>query len=221
MLRTISPNISIITNWGCPSKCWYCIWKGHPLENVNLETDWTKLREFLWKNRHKHKVSVSGGGDCLYKYEEHSKWWRMLLKTCDDYGLKVDVHSRNIIKKDDFWKQINRVVMSSDITDDVIDNLLYLYPLVKIRVVHLVTDKSSPELIKKYIDMCGEFDCQFTLKELVNFNDKGNYNKFKRMFPEQYFLDTGDYNIYYFPNNEIGTNFMNPKEFKLPNYIHE
>lgn len=65
-IHTMTKNISIITNFGCRAKCWYCIWKGHPYEKVQLETDWNKLEQFLYQNRDKGKVSVSGGGDCLY-----------------------------------------------------------------------------------------------------------------------------------------------------------
>jgi len=210
MLRTVSPNISIITNWGCSTNCWYCIWKQHPLKDISLETDWVLLRKFLWENRHKHKVSISGGGDCLEKFEEHKDWWRILFKTCDDYKLKIDIHSRNIIRNDDFWKKINRVVISSDKPEDIINNLLYLFPLVKIRIVHLITKDTTDKLIKKYIDMCRNPGCQLTFKELVNFDDDGNYKKFKRKYNNQYFLDAGDYNKYYFPNNTIGEDFMHP-----------
>lgn len=210
MLRTVSPNISIITNWGCPCNCWYCVWKTHPLKNVSLKTDWNKLNDFLWKNRYKGKVSVSGGGDCLFKFQEYNKWWKILIKICKDYELKLDVHSRNIIKNNKFWKKINRVVISSDKTDDIVDNLIYLFPLTKIRIVHVITKDTTEELIRKYIKLSAEFGTQLTFKELFGFNDGNNYKKFKSIFKGQYFLDAGDYNIYYFPNNTIGNNFMCP-----------
>lgn len=208
MLRTTSPNISIITNFGCHAACWYCIWKGHPLENVRLDTDWNKLYQFLSDNRDKGKVSVSGGGDCLYRYDKYVDWWIKLFEITKELGLLVDVHTREKFSHSRFWKRINKCVFSSDKLDNDKEFLDYLNFHTKVRITHLVTADTSDETIEEYIQYQKNTNCQFTIKELVGFDDKGRYKQIRIKYPEIYNLDAGDYNIYYFPNNIIGIKFL-------------
>lgn len=209
MLRTISPNISVITNFGCRANCWYCIWKGHELEHVNDSTDWKKLENFFAENKDKGKVSVSGGGDCLYKYREHVEWWNRFFDLTDKFNLLVDVHTREKFKNSDFWtERINRCVFSSDQLFDDIDYLRYLHNFTKIRITHLVTADTNFDMIEEYLKFQQEIECQFTIKELVGYDDGGMYGKIKKLYPQIYYLDTGDYNIYYMPDNSIRDSFL-------------
>jgi hypothetical protein len=209
MLRSISTNISVITNWGCRANCWYCIWKGHALENIQLETDWSKLEQFLIDNKGKGKVSVSGGGDCLYKYDEHVGWWIKFFDITSDLNMKVDVHTREKFTHQSFWKKhINRCVFSSDKLSDDIEYLRYLSGLTQIRITHLVTANTTYEMIDEYLKFQNEIGCQFTIKELINFDDAGMYSKIREKYPETFNLDSGDYNIYYMPDNSIRDKFL-------------
>lgn len=209
MLRTVSPNISIITNFGCRSNCWYCIWKGHKLEKVNDETDWPKLKKFLETYKHKRKVSVSGGGDCLYKYDKHAEWWNNFFEITDELNMAVDVHSREQFRQDNFWKdRINRCVFSSDKLENDVGYLKYLAGLTKIRITHLVTANTTFDMIDSYLDFQKEIGCQFTVKELINYNDNGMYIKVREKYPGIFNLDAGDYNIYYMPDNVIRDKFL-------------
>lgn len=208
MLRTIGTNISVITNFGCRAECWYCIWKGHHLENVQLKTDWKKLEDFLSSSRDKGKVSVSGGGDCLFLYFKYRDWWQRFLDLTKKYEMLVDVHTREKFCNDAFWKKINRCVFSSDRLAEDMDYLLYLVCLVDLRITHLVTEYTDFNLIQSYIDFCDHYGCQFTIKELVGFDDKGMYKKIRKKFPDVFYLDNGDYNIYYMPDNKIYTKFL-------------
>jgi len=209
MLRTTCPNISVITNFGCRADCWYCIWKGHPLENINEETDWEKLEDFLCSNRDKGKVSVSGGGDCLYKYDRYVGWWIKFFEITSHLNMLVDVHTREKFTKQSFWrKHVHRCVFSSDNLSDDADYLRYLCTLTKIRITHLVTANTTFEMIKQYLIFKEEFQCQFTIKELVGHDDNGMYKKIREEFPSVYHLDEGDYNIYYMPDNSIRNSFL-------------
>ena len=141
---SINRNISIVTNFGCRSNCWYCIWKGHRLQNVQLETDWDRLETFLTEHRDKGKVSVSGGGDCLYKYDEHVGWWIKLFEITNRLDMLVDVHTREKFTHQSFWRNhVNRCVFSSDKLVDDKEYLEYLSNLTKIRITHLVTVNTS------------------------------------------------------------------------------
>ena len=208
MLRTTCPNISVITNFGCRANCWYCIWKGHELENINNPTDWVRLEKFLYDNKEKGKVSVSGGGDCLYRYDKHVGWWIKFFEITSHLNMLVDVHTREKFTQS-FWKKhINRCVFSSDNLKEDKEYLLYLTQLTKVRITHLVTANTTFDMIGNYLTFQKETGCQFTIKELVGHDDGGMYSKIKQKYHEIYHLDSGDYNIYYMPDNSIRNTFL-------------
>lgn len=208
MLRTACPNISVITNFGCRANCWYCIWKGHELEYVNEKTNWKKLENFLSENKNKGKVSLSGGGDCLYKYHHHIEWWNKFFKITNNLNMLVDVHTREQFKLSSFWEKINRCVFSSDLLENNKEYLEYLSNLTKIRITHLVTHKTTFKMVEDYLGFQEQIGCQFTIKELIGYDDKGMYKKIRDKYPDIYYLDAGDYNIYYMPDNSIRDSFL-------------
>lgn len=208
MLRPISTNISVITNFGCHAKCWYCIWKGHRLENVSLETDWGKLIDFLVAYKDKGKVSVSGGGDCLYHYDKYKPWWDKFLRITTSLRMLVDVHSREKFINDEFWNNINRLVFSSDNLSDDLEFLEYITKRVKLRITHLATANTTDAMIDDYISYSQKTGCQFTVKQLVGYSDNDRYKEIMHKYPQLFFLDAGDYNLYYMPDNTIQEKFL-------------
>jgi len=208
MLRATGTNISIITNFGCNKDCWYCIWKKHTLKNVNLKTDWLKLEEFLNKNNYKGKVSISGGGDSLFEYAKRQRWWNNFFELAHKYNMLVDIHTREKLVDDKFWKKINKCSFSSDVLYQDIRYLRYLNELVEVRIVHVVTAKTTNAVIEAFLSFQAEMDCQFTIKELIGFDDNGRYEQIKRKYPFIYYLDAGDYNTYYMPDNTVKEKFI-------------
>jgi len=179
------------------------------LENVNKPTDWLKLEKFLYDNREKGKVSVSGGGDCLYKYDMHVGWWIKLFKITSSLNMFVDVHTREKFTHQSFWKKhINRCVFSSDKLQKDKEYLMYLSKLTKIRITHLVTSETTLDMIEEYLRFQKVIDCQFTIKQLIGYSDNGMYQKIRQTYPDIYHLDEGDYNIYYMPDNSIRDSFL-------------
>ncbi len=202
-------NISIITNFGCHSDCWYCIWKGHKLENVCEETDWNKLTNFLVKYQEKKKVSISGGGDCLYESEKYAEWWNKLFNITEELDMLVDVHTREKLWNNFFWEaHINKCAFSSDKLMDDIDYLSWLCCYTQVRITHLVTADTTTTLIAEYLRFQARTGCQLTIKELIGHDDNGMYKIIRNEFPEIYHLDEGDYNIYYMPDNTISKKFL-------------
>jgi len=207
-MQPISTNISVITNFGCRADCWYCIWKGHELENIQLKTDWDNLEKFLNDHMGLGKVSVSGGGDSLYEFKKHADWWDRFFKITESLNMLVDVHTREKFYNSDFWKRINRCVFSSDsLVDDVL-YLDYLKDITNIRITHLVTKETTNDRIRAYLDYQKQIGCQLTVKQLVGFDDGGKYKKIRKKYPEIFHLDKGDYNIYYMPDNSIRDKFL-------------
>ena len=210
MLWTISPNISIITNWGCRRNCWYCVWEKHPLKNVCLDTDWEKLEGFLKMYQYKGKVSISGGGDSLFKFEEKKHWWNNLFKLCNKYKLKIDIHTREKLYNRSFWEKINKCVLSCDVLSNDISFFNYILNITKLRITKVITYETTDKNIEDFIDFCKVNKCELTFKELYGFEYKHNkrYKEIKAKYPQCFYLDTGDYNIYYMPDNSITDKFL-------------
>lgn len=208
MLRSVGTNISIITNFGCRFNCWYCIWKKHDLRSVKRPIDWNKLKDFLQSNNDKGKVSISGGGDCLYNFQSNSEWWDNLFNITDDVGLLVDIHTREKLYNKLFWRKINRCSFSSDILSDDADYLKYLLGLVCVRIVHVATADTDFNMVDDYLSFCEDNNCQLTIKQLVGFSDGGMYDKVKSNYKNVFCLDEGDYNVYYMPDNTIRRKFL-------------
>jgi len=207
----MEPNISIITNFGCKQNCWYCVWKNHPLKNVQLETDWNKLTSFLNEYKYKRKVSVSGGGDCLYNFNLYKDWWEKLFNICGQLKIEIDVHSREVFKNPIFWKAVNKCVASSDCLEDDKEYFQYLTNFTQLRIVHVVTKQTTDKLIEEYINFSRRFNCQFTIKQLVGFPDGNRYQQIRKKYPDIFYLNEGDYNIYYMPDNSVTDTFLKEK----------
>ena len=203
-------NISIITNFGCNHCCWYCIWGNHTLRHVHIPTDWDALYAFLYKYKDKGKVSVSGGGDPLYEYGEvkHYLWWKKLFEITSQLDMLVDVHTREKMYDRQFYKRINRCVFSSDLLQEDEGILLWSSRYVKLRVVHVVTPKTTRQMIEDYLSYQADWHCQFSIKQLVGYDDNGMYDSIRREFPDIYHIDKGDYNVYFMPDNTIRDTFF-------------
>ena len=173
--------------------------------------DWINLEQFLYYHRDKGKVSISGGGDPLYKYKLNSKWWKSLFEITEKLNMCIDVHTRVKLMDGSFWKDhINRCSFSSDLLEMDAQYLEYLSEFTKIRMVHVVTGATTFGLIDDYLSFQIKIGCQFTIKQLAECGcgDNGMYKKIKERYPDIYNIDTGDYNIYYMPNNTIRETFL-------------
>ena len=210
--------ISIITNFGCGYDCPYCIWKGHPLEHRHDETDWEKLESFLRKGREMgfDHVSVSGGGDPLYRFGKHASWWLELHRICREAHLYIDVHTHERpMPKDHAWDflhtYIRRLVMSSDTISDV-----WPYansddcPTPYRRIVHVVTANDKMGDLLAYARACCGKSVSLSFKKLHGGQDGGLWEKAKADLSgwDICFIHDRDYNVYFMPDNTVKHAFL-------------
>ena len=131
-----------------------------------------------------------------------------MFSVCNEFNMKIDVHSREKLYNDEFWKKINLLSFSSDCLEDDIDFLEYVSKFTKVRIVYVVTKETTDEIVNKYCNYSNEKGFQLTMKQLFGYDDKGEYNKIKEKYQNIFCLDNGDYNIYYMPDNTITDTFI-------------
>ena len=108
-------------------------------------------------------------------------------------------------------RELFNITLCSFSSDNLIDDIIYLVYLrnhTKLRVTHVVTGNTTDERIENYLMFQNKYNIQFTIKELFGHDDKGRYKAIRKKYPDIYHLDTGDYNIYYMPNNSIKDKFL-------------
>lgn len=211
-----SRGFSIITNFGCYRDCFYCIWKGHKLENIKQKTDWNKLGKALSKADNIDKISVSGGGDPLYNLSGNIEWYKKLFNLCRERDILVDIHTSEITYSLFILRNINRYVLHTDkvlfeYQKDIISDLS---KHTKFRINFVITNEYTCEDLAKYIRFARSIGIQIAFRELVGDFDKPSedvvhmLNKVHEIYNQAMYIRQDDYNLYYMPDNKIYEKFL-------------
>lgn len=205
---------SIITNFGCDEGCRYCIWKQHELRDIYtsyVSTDWQLLFDYLNENKIK-KLSVSGGGDPLYKLEENKLWWAKLFRICQRLQIDIDLHTAKIITDYLFLENFNKIVIHFNA--DKFNNISLIKRYTnKIRIVFVVDGSYDIGEICKYAGHCIKHDYQLSFRELCGKKNEKIQNIENYIIKNQRklkckFIEQADYNHYFMPNNEIVDTYL-------------
>ncbi|MYN04397.1 hypothetical protein GTP41_20090 [Pseudoduganella sp. DS3] len=99
MPNTKHVNFTIIVNWkargfGCSKVCAYCNWRGSPLLPQGAQSE-AEVREFIRKCD-KSFITISGGGDPLYRFEENFPALLSMSDTIKEEGYKVRIITREV-----------------------------------------------------------------------------------------------------------------------------
>lgn len=85
--------LSVITNFGCHYACPYCIVKNNnlqipksTLEGINSLADEIKRNNCNW-------VSLSGGGDPIWDYDNHKDWYNKFFDIVNALRVKIELHT--------------------------------------------------------------------------------------------------------------------------------
>lgn len=93
------PNFSIVVNWkskgfGCAKACRYCTWRDSSLLPHGAQSAET-VSAFVRQCK-KRFVTISGGADPLYKFEEYKDQLWTMISTIKEEGFKVRIITREI-----------------------------------------------------------------------------------------------------------------------------
>lgn len=210
----IEKYLSIITNFGCHYSCPYCI-----VKNNNIEIPKTtikgldNLKQTLIGNGC-NIVSISGGGDPLYKYEKHINWYEKLFDILEEMGVPIEMHT-SYINSNFPMKMCKRVVY-------YLRNKEQLSKIVRhgneiIRVVYVVTNNMTLYDIFDIVDFVktsNQID-ELSFRQMID----SNYNTCFHLHDELkaghkkywWYIEQNGYNLYY-AENKIYNKY---EDFKL------
>jgi pyruvate-formate lyase-activating enzyme len=112
-------------------------------------------------------ISVSGGGDPLFEYENHKKYYSRLFRICREMGLPLEMHT-SIIESEFPYERCHRVVYHLHDFDQLAKIVRHRNEIV--RVVFVVTKKFKPELIDKIADFVENSDVidELSFRQMVD-----------------------------------------------------
>lgn len=188
-------NLSIITNFGCPFNCSFCITNSQiTKKNFKFKNeDFLELESFI-ENNDIGRLSISGGGEPLFNHSlEIQLFWNKIKEIKEKFNLKVHVHSNLLaptpnLDFDKYVISINEKNYKLKFKNWTNGNL---------RFVH-VSDGTDIELIKDMLSYL-PLNAQFTVKQLDG-EPYDNFLEIQELLnrPNCRFLKEGDYNIYFF-----------------------
>jgi hypothetical protein len=98
-MKSASQNFTIIVNWkkkgfGCAKVCSYCNWRDSPLLPHGAQS--TKDISAFIKQCDKSFITISGGADPLYKFEDYGPQLLAMIRTVKEHGFKVRIITREV-----------------------------------------------------------------------------------------------------------------------------
>ena len=196
--------LSVITNFGCHYTCPYCIVKNNnlqipesTLEGIDSLADEIKRNNCNW-------VSLSGGGDPIFDYENHKDWYNKFFDIVNALRVKIELHTSIPNLSNVSYNRFNRVVYH-------LHSLKQLRSIKRIgneiiRVVFVVTKDFTEDLINKIAVYCYNSDNidELSFRQMVD--DHYQATDYCRDYLRSghqklwWYIEQNDYNLYYCEN---------------------
>ena len=203
--------LSILTNFGCHFGCSYCVYRENginiPLTNVDT-FGWNELEEQL--KLHKGElVSISGGGDPLYNYDniENKRFYSKLFILLEKYDCRLELHT-SIINRWFPYEQCERVVFHFTMPNQIYmlnwldTNIDLRTPIV--RVVYVVQEHYTKHLIheiEREVSMNRDVQ-ELSFRQMIDKDGKAQYHchEYLKLGHKRYwyYIEQCDYNEYSF-----------------------
>ncbi len=216
LVRKSSKGFSVITDFGCAFSCPYCVWKNHPSNRRHsYPTDWDRL-ETLIAEIGRDKISVSGGGDPLYRLRDHADWWWTLMAICGGLNKQIQVHTHNHKIPWGWARSFDKIVLHVDAGEPLPQSdIRMLARWTELRLVAVLEPGIEAYDLQLLDDLAREVEAEVTFRELVG--EGGRETKFRLQAmlseiearnPRARLVHQDDYNIYYMPDNTLRTRFL-------------
>ena len=140
----IDKYLSIITNFGCHYTCPYCIVKENNLHIPKTTINGLNNVGKFVKEYNCNWISISGGGDPLYNFNQNKDWYDKLFYLNQGQN-KMELHTSYILN-DNIYIMFDRVVYHIRNIDDI--KRIEKYGKQLVRVVFVVDDSFTLNVIK-------------------------------------------------------------------------
>lgn len=202
--------LSVITNFGCHYTCPYCIVKNNHLNIPKTTVDGLKELPKAYAENGCNWISVSGGGDPLWKFKEHFIWWWKFWTKLPT-GAKTELHTSIFPHLDGSvvdalrYGGFDRVVYHAHTIDDLKKVKRFGEDQI-VRVVYVVDQNFTEEMISEIADICQESEeiDELSFRQMVD--DHYQATDYCQDFLRQghkkrwWYIEQCDYNIYYCEN---------------------
>lgn len=204
--------LSILTNFGCHFACSYCVYRenGINIPSTNVDTfGWDELEEEL-KSRKGELVSISGGGDPLYNFENNVAFYKKLFDLLNKYDCKLELHT-SIINQWFPYDWCERIVFHFTMPNQI-TTLKYLSNKIKmpfnVRVVYVVQEHYSKHLINEIVrevKRCSDVVTELSFRQMIDKNGETTYTLHDYLKgghkKDWYYIEQSDYNDYFVQKN--------------------
>ena len=202
--------LSILTNFGCHFGCRYCVYKNNKINipKTNIDTfGWNELESEL-KDRQGETISISGGGDPLYKYKDNIGFYNKLFTLLDKYNCKLELHT-SIVDLNFDYSKCERVVFHFTMPNQIrmLNQLYRVCPTrltAIVRVVYVVDEHYSKHLVNEIVS---EVNSESSIVSELSFRQMiGNDGETKYYLHDYlkeghkkdwYYIEQSDYNEYF------------------------
>lgn len=214
--------MSVITNFGCHYKCPYCIVKENNLHIPKTTLQGLNKLSYALYNHHCNIISISGGGDPLYNYEQHVDWYRKLFNIAlrdhfsgggEKVAIPVEMHTSYMTDETTFpFYDCYRVVYHAN----NIDQLSHIRRTGNeiVRAVFVVTAEytiANIMDIAMFVQNSSEID-ELSFRQLVDdkYEEQHYLEDYLRLGHTKlwWYIEQNDYNLYY-AENEVSTRYRN------------
>lgn len=201
--------LSILTNFGCHFGCSYCVYKNNKIDipYTNVDTfGWNALEKELEKNRGE-LVSISGGGDPLYNYNNNEEFYIKLFNLLDKYDCRLEMHT-SIFDEEFPYDRCERVVfhftMPSQISMlDAVDQEYVFLANTIVRAVYVVQEHYSKHLINEIVSKVNDsaIVTELSFRQMINKDGQAEYYMHDYLkdghMKNWYYIEQADYNEYF------------------------
>lgn len=215
--------LSILTNFGCHWGCRYCVYREN---GINIKP--THFRDFGWNELEqelkKHKgelVSISGGGDPLYNYNNNTNrikaFYDELFMLLEKYKCTLELHTSMLIEEFPYEK-CERVVFHLTMPTQIglINNRLFKLPKL-VRAVYVVQDYYTKSLINQIVKYAKDEKnaiSELSFRQMIGSKGETEYYCHEYLknghMKDWYYIEQCDYNEY-FVNDHIETSYLKIK----------
>ena len=192
--------------------CQYCIVKNNHL-NIPKTTihGLNNLFSEIVKNRC-NWVSLSGGGDPLWKYEQHKDWYEKFFEIVDAAHVNTELHTSLHAVQGVSYNHFDRVVYH-------LHSLEQLYSIKRencsiVRIVFVVTEDFTEDMINRIAVFCANSEDidELSFRQMVDNHYRETYYchdylkaGHKKLW---WYIEQNDYNLYYCQNH-VYTEYKN------------